>query len=408
LKILETVAIKKNISIDEGLNELNSTGSSNQQISPTDSVSNIAAEAKKTSTSSGSSRPAKNSANISKPQSSNNHSNEFKPKITKDNNSVQNDKVEVNQMKRSLFTNLTKLTYLNACDGLSDEIYNFMLESTPGLNQQKVEQAFNNQDSLKTNLNKHILDYLNTFLTEQVNSSPLYSLSIETNNEQSLMYVYIKFLNHMNVPNWPEKRLVRILELKAAQNEIKQSKFLFESLKGNVIQTFNLNKQNLMCLCIDNRLLDTLCFSTLQLYLNDLFNNFIMILPLFNIERTLNMELNEWNFSDDFTFRTYFTVFQEISTSFKSKSSLKPPVTGLDFEPFKFELRSLKQYLTITEWFYVNYAQIVTDLENANLTKLHEKLNSLDFYFMTCLFCDFFKFMMDFMRHAKHMNNFHK
>ena len=268
---------------------------------------------------------------------------------------------------------------------------------------------------IKTTLAKHTLEFVGSQLTQQVSSSPLYSFCIETNADLSLMYVYIKFINHGNSPNWPVKRLIKVLEVKEGINEIKLSKYLFEQLKLNVIQQHGLNKQNLMCLCLDSRLLDKLCFSTLQLYLSDLFNSFMLILPLMNVETTLCTELNGWSFCESFTFKAFFDTYAKLYDAFRSSSFLASSI-NVNFMPdmkqsggFKFELISVTHYLTIAEWVYTNYAQVTAELaKSKSLSGLHDSFNSLDFYFMTCLFCDLFKFLLEFTRNAKHLNNFNR
>ena len=450
-KILETVANKKNISIDEKQQQQQNDSSTNLNLSQVESMTTNQSEEATTlvpmpttENCTSAKKHHKTDAAPLTPSSNTKSANKtLIDSIKQDNqkilaeaalqNSTTNTTTTTNaenentaqlttplnfkDVKKSVYTSLLKLTYLNACDQINDQVYDFMFESL--LPNKSLARILTKSAMLKL-----IADYSDAKLHKQVGYSPLYSLIIQCSPDLNTLYIYIKYLNHTALKNevaknLQEMHLIKVLDLSGPMktfknNEIKLAKFLFEQLKLNVIQSYRLNKQNLMCLSIDNNLLDTLCFSTLQLYLNDLFNTFILIVPNFEIGTTLARELNAWSFNQE-SFKTFFSTCYDLSEFFKQKAMtegialFQHYLSKIGSHDFVLDLSTMQDYLQLTETIYVNYSRFVTEMEMEKrevYASLKAKLTSIEFYFMTCLLCDLFKFLISLMENLKNANNF--
>lgn len=219
-----------------------------------------------------------------------------------------------------------------------------------------------------------------------------------------------------------KKYIIKLFDLKPLQqqidhnqtklnglNEIKLSKYIFEQLKVNVITQFRLNKQNLMSISIDTNLLDRLCFSTLQMYLNDLLNKFIVILPCYRALSSVELKLNEWTFKTkngcSYSLRDYFNIYSNLLEYFEATKNTEFLECFKPLDCYAFSMDTLPEFIRITELIYTNYSRLVAEpnSQNSNIIKhdLFNQINSIDYYFMTCMLCDLLKFLYDYKLNPK-------
>lgn len=325
--------------------------------------------------------------------------------------------IAIDQLKKAQFNTMAKLAYLNVCGQLSDSSLEFLLNEPT------------NKKS-KKELVDQLINYIDSNLTNQVTSSPLFSLSIDVDHELTHLFVYIKFLNHEKISssslssssqhtmlNIQEKRLIKLIELKPSvrnfdlpMNDIKLSKYLFEQLKMSVILHYKLNKQNLMCLSVDNRLLNRICSTTLQLYLNDLFNGFILMVPSFSLHEPVAKELNAWSYNK-MSLSAFLNTYQDICSFFKHNSVNKELLTKIDVNSHvatsSFDFNSLNKYWEITNIMCENYSSLIGELETSTNcpNQLNMTLNSSEFYLTSWILRDVFKFLCEFVKGSKNMNS---
>jgi hypothetical protein len=319
--------------------------------------------------------------------------------------------------ERSEFIEVLKLTYLNACGELSDTCFDFILSNK--INHAKLAEKFPGSASVNSKLTKFLVESLDTHLASVVTQSPVFSLSLEIDSSKTIIYVFIKFISPAStLPNTIERRIIKLIEIKPSvqsNNPIQMSRFIFEQLKTNVLHKFRLNKDNFTCLCVDNKLMDILCFSTLQLYLHDLLNKFIIVVPSFAVNSSLEIALTSWNFNNKYNFKAYFSICQTLM-DYLDGSNENLVDLYFNVRNFSFELKYVDQYFQVAQAVYYNYARILTDLEKSHQNKSTESIRlwllkafkSTDFYFITCLFAGLFKHLITNMHQSKNSNSFNK
>ena len=255
-----------------------------------------------------------------------------------------------------------------------------------------------NSASVKIKLSKHIVEHLDRLISEQVAKSPLFSLSIELNECASLAHVYIKFLN--NSKHSVEKELLKIIELatKNAVGNDDKVKFLCENINDLFSPPYNLNKQDLAQVCVDFRLLREVQVSSFfSNFKDESLNDFLIFLPCFNIIPALCDELTAWH-NGNFSLKSYFSIYKSLVRQL-SHSNIRLVEFKSESKQFKFDHNKLSHYLQIFESVYINFSSILINLEqnsSEKTQKLFKILNKIDFYYMTCLFRDLFKFLLDF------------
>ena len=351
-----------------------------------------------------------------------------------------NPNLNDNDIKLSLYRTALKLTYLNTCGKLNDNDYSFLFKNTmpiyktvnyPVISHDSNSNSFMslnlnplrtinqlNEDQLrlssKETLNKILLDYVDNLNSFKVQNSPLYSLNLRCDQHMSVISVYIQYVDNLNDKKdqvfKQEKRFIKLLNLKSmdglgimsarVSNETKWSRFIFEQLKNNVINQFKLNKQNLMCLSIDTRLLDKLCFPTFQLYLNDFLHNCILIVPSCLVYEPLCGLIENIEHRSIKLIRSYFESILSLNGKIESFHF------GRDTSEF-FDLKNLVKTIEVLEFLYGNYSMIVNKLKNQrdineNLVNLFD---SIDYYYLTCLLCDVYKFLFDYQINSKRFSS---
>jgi hypothetical protein len=386
----------------------------------------------------------------------------------------ENNHASVDDMKLSLFRTALKLTYLNTCSRLSDADYEFVFQSMPVYNTYNNGMASNSlgqtRPTSKSYLNKLIIDNVDVQTSNRVSSSPLYSLILQTDADFLTIQVYIQYLDHSNLAkakqqtrqlndenstNLLQNAFIKLINLKpliqsnesgqlvkeagsdkskfsrqlsGLSSETKWSKYLFEQLKNNVINLFRLNKQNLMCLSIETRILERLCFATFQLYLNDFLHTCILIIPNYIANKSVFDALTSWKY-DSFSIESYFKSMISLAKYLTriNLADLSSTSASLhDIEAFfdknredYFSLNHLSQLIEVIEFVYTNYARIVSHLEQAvarkdsdeslkkefDLKSMQTTFDSIDYFYMTCLLCDLFRFLYDYRVNPKRFSS---
>ena len=329
-----------------------------------------------------------------------------------------------------------KLAYLHATDKITNEVYDFMFRSL-SLNNSRLKSYFNDHhhnpyggnmalnqngqpkgtqdiDTSKILLKKYMVDYIDRQTVAKVKSSPLYSLVLQADVDFLAVYVYINYMDHTALKeaketpvdynpseNIEQRRLIKVINLKkwlakgadgsssdltanvdtkyrqmqsGLSTQTKWSKFIIEQLKNTIVNTMALEKQDLMCVSLDIRLLEKICFPTFQLYLSDFFHTNILIIPSLMATKCLVSQLVDWKF-DELNFEesffkplinfvkyvkhvnlndlTFINMTLDQIEEFFAEKSLSDYFKGLD----------LINLIHILEFLYVNYSKIVSHLK---------------------------------------------
>ncbi|CAF0983145.1 unnamed protein product [Brachionus calyciflorus] len=339
--------------------------------------------------------------------------------------SIKEEKFEIEKTEH--FTNeidltLIKLVYFNTAGLVNDIAFDSILKT---LNFTNRQSKLENNANMKSIINKKIVDYIDTNIAKRATESPLYSIIIETDDKFSAFYAYIKFLDHSGT-SLEKNLLVKIFDIKPVQelfktknsdnnknngySEFKLSKYLFEQIRVGIIQQYKLNPRNFISVLIDINILIRLCHSSLKTYLKDLLNKDILILPRYNLLKLVNTTFNKVNLNEKLC--DYFATYQKILNLIENCK-----IQGLNnfhkinfSDEFEFNLDDLSKYTKVVESIYSNYSILKTslsenkfdskELSNAKC-EINEKLNSVDYFYMTCLLVDLFKFLVDYKLNAK-------
>lgn len=301
----------------------------------------------------------------------------------------------------------------------------------------------------KCRLKKTLTHEIDRQTNERIKSSQIYSIILQGDAEFLSVFVYVKYIDktHFNKLiakldpndnlNLEQTRLVKVINIRqflqpydlencdikyrnlksSTLNPSKWSKFLLEQLKGILITTLELEKTDLMCISIDSRLLEKICFPTFQLYLSDFFHNNILIVPSVFISKPLLGQLLECKYGEvsleesffkplinfikylrgnNFNDLIYSLSVEEIDEFF-SKNNIYNCFCGLN-------LVKLKETLN---FIYHNYSKIVSNLKlidtlnDANISSMYATFYSVDYFALTCLMYDLCAFLIEYQLNPK-------
>jgi hypothetical protein len=345
-----------------------------------------------------------------------------------------------------------KINFLNACGTISDIDYDFLTNSLPKFtpksalttNSQQIAESerLNPIQKMKLTINKSIADLIDVQTSSQITSSPFFSLTLQLDPESLAVFVYIQFVDHTSISNSNEsadvknlqcRSLIRILNFKqfnqtsssssqslSTQPNLipaKLSKYLIEQIRNNVINQFHLSNKNLMCIALDTRILERLCFPTFQFYLNEFIHDCILVIPNYSVAKPIQTMLASYeeNCLTNFfkTTNTLIDYFRHVSSLMNSKPeenlfNLNETGNLADLNEC-FKDKYLPETNLVLQSVYLNYSLILErldkehrlDVPEFNLDTLFEMVNTIDYYFITCLLHDATNFLFDYMLFPK-------
>jgi hypothetical protein len=365
-------------------------------------------------------------------------------------NNEKSNSYQVSHELANLRTSI-KITYLNSINKLDDFIYSFMCKSLCvkslrlNLDPNTSDANLDPNEFQRVQLKRKLLNEIDKQTKDRIKSSQIYSLILQADAEFLSVYVYVKYIDktHYNKLvakldpnenlNLEQTRLVKVINIRqflqasdleacdvkyrniksSTLNASKWSKFLLEQLKSILITTLELEKTDLMCISIDNRLLEKICFPTFQLYLSDFFHNNILIIPSLFVSNPLISQLLECKFGEKSLEESYFKPlinfikflrrqnFNELVYSHYSIEEMDEFVTEKSiYNCFRgFSLVKLNEIL---HFVYVNYSKIVSHLKlidspnEENISSMYSTFASVDYFSLTCLMYDVCKFLIDY------------
>ena len=168
-----------------------------------------------------------------------------------------------------------------------------------------------------------------------------------------------------------------------------------------------------MCISIDSHILERLCFPTFQFYLSEFVHDCILIVPSSLVAKSMRCFLTDFESS---CLVEYFQATNNLIDYFKSFKSVENVCNLNDFGNLT-DLseclldKNLPSTILILQTIYFNYSFILEKLENSNrkdftnLETLFNAVNTIDYYFITCLLYDLSHFLFDYMLYPKRFSS---
>jgi hypothetical protein len=352
------------------------------------------------------------------------------------------------------------LTLLNLCgDQLNDDAYSLLMMTQGG--------AQFGLATAKQQLTNSLMEKWKAALSVKVTSSPYFSLILRANSNMTLISVYIsyvdsrEFIKKTLVNSRPKpvvrEHLIRIINLGRLSDVNNPltckkhmpsvwSKLLFEQIYKNIIDANSFNRKNLICLSIDTRILDRLCYDSFQ-YLCNINTERVIIVPLFNLSTTFSKLIVNFNFENSSsphqprTIRDYLILFDKLIKAIKLTSDknwlneFKVNEQSAEFSDLVKEFTSVSSISELGEKcfsaqslpnlqislgsIYTNYPKLMNFLKISSekldqspipliystdgLRNLYCRLNSIESYFFLCMLCDTTKLIHEYQSNIKKM-----
>jgi len=319
---------------------------------------------------------------------------------------------------------------MNACGILNDDQFWLLTDSMPEYMPKSSPTLIENEkithlQRLKQTVSKSLVESCDTKTSQQVNSSQFFSLILQLDPDHLTIFVYVQFLDQKSIQqdvfkNFQSKRLLKLLNFQSVTSRsslLKSSQYLVEILKENVINQFKLKYKSLICISIDTRIIERICFGSFQAFVHGFFNSSILIIPNLMANKPIQTILADY---DDNTFYKYFQMTNKLLDYIRNLKDLKTKDFVCHLQDCAhladlsqcFTFKNLSSSFIIFQSIYFCYAHIleslVKDSEETNLKKLHDYVNTLDYYYITCLLYDLSCFLFDFFLLPKRFSIYFK